>query len=102
MDNTTKEHIRQCLERFAEPMDKREFTREAYNKLFPMGEVKTPLETVKLGANHFDKLKTRGPTDSLGAMHQTLSDPVVILPKEREGKEAHLYIKTFREEADRR
>jgi hypothetical protein len=84
------------LETMAVPMDIRKFTREEYNRLFPEGKVKTPFGEVKLGAGQFDKLAAKGREKLLGAMYQTLTDPVVILPETRNGKDSRLYIKTFK------
>jgi hypothetical protein len=87
--------ITEKLESMAVPMDRQEFTRGEYNTLFPEGKVKTPLATVKLGAHQFERLKERKREKLLGAMRQTLEDPIVILPEERDGKTAHVYIKNL-------
>ena len=81
-------------------MDRRKFTREEYSKLFPSGTVKTPLEKVKLGAHQFEKLKMKHREKLLGAMKQTLEDPVVILEEVRDGAVSHIYIKSFFNKAD--
>jgi hypothetical protein len=89
------------LESMAVPMDIREFSRDEYNKLFPMGTVKTPIGEVKIGANQFDKLsnKDKGSRRMLiGAMRQTLSDPVAIIKEQENGRDAHVYIKSFKKE----
>jgi hypothetical protein len=103
------------LENMAVPMDIREFSRDAYNKLFPMGTVKTPIGEVKIGANQFDKLskKDKGSRQMLiGAMRQTFSDPIAIIKEQEEssaeaegrgsppdGREACVYIKSFKKES---
>jgi hypothetical protein len=83
---------------FAVPMDKREFTNEEYNRVFPRGTVATPIGEVKVGQNQFSKLaeKDGGNRQGLiGAMRQTLSDPVVII-RELEGTRlADVFIKSF-------
>ena len=84
------------LESMAVPMDKRIFTREEYNKLFPEGKLNTPLGEVKVGKGQFYKLAAKGRKGLLGAMYQTLTDPAVILPEMRDGKKCRLYIKTFK------
>ncbi|GHV93238.1 hypothetical protein AGMMS50268_37410 [Spirochaetia bacterium] len=89
------------LETMAVPMDIREFSRNEYNRLFPMGTVQTPIGEVKIGANQFDKLskKDNGSRQMLiGAMRQTLSDPIVIIKEQEDGREAHVYIKSFKKE----
>ncbi|GHV54762.1 hypothetical protein AGMMS49579_16000 [Spirochaetia bacterium] len=49
------EEIREKLETMAVPMDKRELTKDEYNKLFPESRVKTPIEEVKLGEHQLEK-----------------------------------------------
>jgi hypothetical protein len=91
-------YILERLETLAVPMDEREFSREEYIKTFPRGTVATPIGEVKIGQNQFAKLaeKDGGRRRGLiGAMHQTLSDPVVII-REREGdRAADVFIKSF-------
>jgi hypothetical protein len=84
------------LNEYAVPMNKTEFTREEYNRLFPEGKIKTPLGEVKLGEGQFDKLEAKKRKYLLAAMYQTLTDPVLILLENRDGKEAQLYIKSFK------
>jgi hypothetical protein len=84
------------LETMAIPMERYNFTREEYNRLFPRGAVDTPMGKVRLGKNQFEKLKNKERTDLMGAMYQTLSDPVVILSEEKEGQSSLLYIKSFK------
>ena len=88
------------LESMAVPMEARIFTREEYNRLFPEGKLNTPLGIVKLGKSQFDKLAAKGRVDLLGAVYQTLTDPIVILPEVRNGKDSRLYIKSFKEKPD--
>ena len=94
--NETVNRITAKLESMAVPMDRRIFTREEYNKLFPEGKLNTPLGEVKVGKGQFYKLAAKRRQELLGAMYQTLTDPIVILPEMRDGKECHLYIKTFK------
>ena len=97
--NDISESVRQIkekLESMAVPMDAREFTREEYNQLFPEGKLNTPLGEVKLGKGQFDKLAAKGRQKLLGAMYQTLTDPIVVLSEMRGGKNSRLYIKTFK------
>ena len=95
MDEARRQEITEKLETMAVPMEKAEFTREEYNKLFPEGKIRTPVETVKLGAHQFERLKERKREKLLGAMKQTLEDPIVILNENRGGKPARVYIKSF-------
>jgi hypothetical protein len=82
------------LDRYAVPMMEVEYSREAYNKLFKGGYVKTPINTVKMGTDQFEKLGRKdsgGRRSYIGAAYQTLTDPVVIL---KEGTD-DVYIKSF-------
>jgi hypothetical protein len=84
------------LDQQAVPMEYVEFTRREYDRLFPHRRLKSPIEVVKLGAGQFEKLLQNGRENYLGAMHQTLTDPVIILEEIREGEKSHLYIKSFK------
>jgi hypothetical protein len=82
------------LDMFAVPMMEMEYSRENYNKLFKGGFVKTPIGTVRMGSDQFDKLarKDGGARKSyLGAAWQTLTDPVMVIG---EGDD-RVYIKSF-------
>ena len=84
------------LEDLAVPMMEVEYSNDEYNRLFPEGTVKTPIKTVKMGADQFAKLgrKDNGGRQSyIGAAYQTLTDPVVII---KEGND-DVYIKSFAE-----
>jgi hypothetical protein len=83
------------LENLAVPMTEIEFNKENYRSLFPCGKVQTPLGEVKIGENQYEKLRDRDDgarRKILGAMHQTLTDPVAII---NEGK-TQVYIKSFK------
>jgi predicted AlkP superfamily pyrophosphatase or phosphodiesterase len=36
----------------------------------------------------------------IGAMRQTLADPIVIVPEEKDGRKAYLFIKSFKDTED--
>jgi predicted AlkP superfamily pyrophosphatase or phosphodiesterase len=83
----------------AVPMDVREFNRKEYREVFPQGTVKTPIGEVKIGKNQFEKMAEKdngGRRSLIGAMRQTLADPVVIVPEEKDGRKAYLFIKSFK------
>jgi len=91
------------LDLLAVPMDVREFNRQKYREVFPQGTVKTPIGEVKIGKNQFEKMaeKDNGKRRCLiGAMRQTLADPIVIIPEEKDGRKAYLFIKSFRNTED--
>jgi ribosomal protein L10 len=88
------------LESMAIPMDYRDFSKDEYRKVFPQGVVKTPIGEVKIGRNQFTKLaeKDNGNRKGLiGAMRQTLSDPIVIITEEAENRKAYIFLKSFNE-----
>ena len=70
------------LEKNVSPLKELELNRENWNKMFPDGTVKTPVGTVKLGENQFDKLRRNDRNNLLAAMYETLSNPALILEKE--------------------
>ena len=87
------------LDLWAVPMDVREFNRQEYREVFPQGTVKTPIGEVKIGKNQFEKMaeKDNGKRRCLiGAMRQTLADPIIIVPEEKYGRKAYLFIKSFK------
>jgi hypothetical protein len=90
-ENATKEVLKKKLEDMSVPMDIVVFNRENYDKLFPDGMVETPLGEVKLGDNQYEKLKERERTGLLGALKQTLTDPVVVYSSGG----AEVYAKSF-------
>ena len=97
-DTSTIESILKKLASLAVPMDEREFTNEEYNRVFPRGIVDTPIGEVKIGQNQFLKLdeKDGGSRQGLiGAMRQTLSDPVIIIREREEARIADVFIKSF-------
>ena len=99
MGEEQRREITEKLETMAVPMDRRDFTREEYEKLFPRGTVETPIGLVKIGKNQFEKLKNRddGTRQHLmGAMYQTLNDPVVVISENSTDEKAvNIYVKSF-------
>ena len=101
IDTPTVEGILQKLVSLAVPMDKYDFSKEEYKKVFPQGRIKTPLGEVEIGKNQYEKLRDRdgGKRQSLiGAMRQTLSDPVIVIAEAEGDRKAEVYIKSFRDE----
>jgi len=70
------------LDKNVSPLVEVKLNRENWNKLFPTGSVETPVGTVKLGENQFDKLQKSDRNNLLGAMYETLSNPAIVLEKE--------------------
>lgn len=71
-----------ALEKNAVPLKELRLNRENWNRLFPDGTVETPVATVKLGENQFEKLQKDDRKNLLGAMYETLTKPSVVLEKE--------------------
>lgn len=102
-DTSTVEIILEKLAVFAVPIDERDFSNEEYNRVFPRGTVATPIGEVKIGRNQFSKLaeKDGGSRRGLiGAMRQTLEDPVVIIQEREDERLADIFIKSFLTGAD--
>lgn len=70
------------LDKNVSPLIEVELNRENWSKLFPTGTLETPIGTVKLGENQFEKLQKTDRNNLLAAMYETLSNPAVILEKE--------------------
>ena len=99
MEQNVINRITEKLETMAVPIDEREFSIGEYRKVFPQGAVKTPIGEVKIGKNQFIKLaeKDDGKRQGLiGAMYQTLSDPIAIIQEEEEDRKAYVFIKSFK------
>jgi len=79
------------------PLKTRELSKDEYKGLFPRGTEKTPLSTVKIGENQFEKMETKGRKGLVSAMYWTLKEPSVILDELRDGEESRIYIKSFRD-----
>jgi len=91
------------LDIWAVPIDVREFSKKEYREVFPQGTVRTPIGEVKIGKNQFEKMeeKDNGKRRRLiGAMRQTLADPIVIVQEEKDGRKAYLFIKSFKNMED--
>jgi hypothetical protein len=104
-DNETVIRITAKLEALAVSMDVRDFSIKEYREVFPQGTVKTPIGEVKIGKNQFAKMseKDNGKRQGLiGAMQQTLADPVAIIQEEKDSRKAHVFIKSFKNTEDPR
>jgi hypothetical protein len=92
-----KLELEQNLNKLAVLMDKIEFTRENYDKLFPEGKVDTPLGRVKMGSNQLAKLESKQRQGILGGVYQTLTKPCIVIKEHRPNENpVHLYVKTFK------
>jgi hypothetical protein len=93
-----KKRLKRKFVEMAEPMKQVDYTRENYDKLFPDSKVSTPTGEVNMGKHQFEKLKANDRENLLGAMYQTLTNPVVIINKDDNGKKAKLYSKSFKDD----
>lgn len=76
-----------------------DYTRENYNKLFPRGKCKTPIGTIKMSDNQFERFATKDNSARIkfmGALQQCLQRPDVIIGKtDNKGRYSKLYLKAF-------
>ena len=103
IDNGTVTRITSKLELWGAYMDIRGFSRKEYREVFPQGTVQTPIGEVKIGKNQFEKMaeKDNGKRQELiGAMRQTLADPITIIQEEKDGRKAYVFIKSFKNTVD--
>ena len=76
-------------------------TRDNYKKLFDRGYVESPIETLKMGENQYEKFKRTDRNNLLAAAYMTLTQPSLILEKEtydeksEQFKPVHVYGKSF-------
>ncbi|GAB6393617.1 MAG: PBECR2 nuclease fold domain-containing protein [Treponematales bacterium] len=61
----------------------------------PRGGVQSPLETVIVEKKIMNKLVRKHRQDILGAIRPTITDPLVIINENREGRKYHVYVKPF-------
>ena len=90
-----KSKIKQLFQDEAIPLPNIPFTRENYNKLFPLGITETPLGIVKLGEHQFEKLQALNRDYLLGAIHETLKNPLVVILENKDNNKSKLYVKSF-------
>jgi hypothetical protein len=90
-----KKRLREKFQNMETHMDKVEYTRENYDGLFPDNKVSTPVGEVKLRNDQFKKLKRKERGNFLGAMNQTLTDPIAVINEDREGKKSKVFGKSF-------
>ena len=91
-----KKRLKRKFVEMAEPMNQLDYTRENYDRLFPDSKISTPIGYVNLGKHQFEKLKENDRENLLGAMYQTLLDPIVVINENDNGKKAQLYSKSFK------
>jgi hypothetical protein len=90
-----KKRLKSKFEKLAVPMNQIDYTYENYDRFFPNSEISTPIGKIALRNDQFKKLKRKGRQNLLGAMHQTLTDPIAIINEDREGGKAKLFSKSF-------
>ena len=88
-----KAEIAKKLEELAVPRLRVEYTEENFKKLFgEWNRVETPAGRVTVPRSQFIKLKDRNREGWLGAVYQTITDPILIIQETTDKK---LYVKTF-------
>jgi hypothetical protein len=91
--NQIKARLNRKFTDMAESMNQVDYTQDNYDRLFPNSKVSTPIGEVKLGGHQFEKLGNKR-KHLLGAMHQTLTDPIAII--NNDDKKTKLFSKTFK------
>jgi len=96
-----KKRLKDKFDELAEPMNQVEFTRENYDRLFPESKVSTPIGDVNLGGHQFEKLYKEKRQKYLGAMYQTLTDPIAVINEKDNKREAQLFSKSFKNDEEK-
>jgi len=92
-----RKRLSQKLFRMAVSKNKVEYTRENFDMIFPDNKIMSPIGEIKLGEHQFEKLKG-GREHLLGAMSQVLSEPIIIIDEDNNGKKAKLFTKSFNDD----
>ena len=93
------------LYRTAEPLHTVNLTPELWSQYFPDGTVQSPIESVKMGRNQFEKLDQPDRNHLLDGLHETLLRPSMILnttgfdKTENKWNPIHIYAKSFYHES---
>ena len=96
-----KETLETVLNATAVELPELPLTQENYEKLFDRGYVESPIETLKMGENQYQKFKRSDRNNLLAAAYMTLTQPSLILEKEtydekaEQFKPVHVYGKSF-------
>jgi len=91
-----RKRLKSKFDELAEPMKQIEFTRENYNSLFSNNYVSTPVGRIKIGEHQYEKLEKEKRHKYLGAMHQTLTDPIAVIIQEDNRGKVKLFSKSFK------
>ena len=96
-----KETLETVLNATAVELPELSVTRDNYKKLFDRGYVESPIETLKMGENQYEKFQRSDRNNLLAAAYMTLTQPSLILEKEtydeksEQFKPVHVYEKSF-------
>jgi len=91
----------QALVETATPLKKIAYTKENYDLLFSNEVLESPIETLKMGANQFEKFGQPDRYYLLAAAYQTLTTPSIVFENETFDKKTnavksvHIYGKSF-------
>lgn len=91
LNEDEKKHLQEVLKNNAVAFPSVPFSEENFKKYLGT-PINTPNGKVKLGENQFEKLKKKNRQDLIGAIHDTLENPVFIA-EEKSG--TTLYVKSF-------
>lgn len=100
MQEIFNDTLKNALKEVAVPLQEVDFTRENYNRLFPRNRIQTPIESVKMGENQFEKMDAKERQKLMLAAHDTLASPDIVVREMRktvfgDERPAHLYAKSF-------
>ncbi|MBC6713582.1 hypothetical protein [Treponema sp. Marseille-Q3903] len=95
-----KDILKEVLKEKAEELPRIEFSQKSYDALFPRGRIQTPIENVKLGSHQFEKLDAKKRQFILGAVHEVLHTPDLIIDELRKNvfgteEKSHIYAKSY-------
>lgn len=98
-----RNNLKNALSKTATEILNVEFSRDNYNTLFPLAQVDSPIEHIKLGENQFEKLEKKHREKYLSLVYETLTKPSLVINEQRisdNGNEiSHNYIKSFVDES---
>ena len=97
----TQKLVEYAMDSSAVELPEVEYSRENYNKYFNRGNIESPVESLKMGNNQFEKFNQPDRSNLIAAAYLTLKQPSVVIEKEtydeksESFKPLHVYGKSF-------
>ncbi len=97
----TQKLVEYAMDSSAVELPEVEYSRENYNKYFNRGNIESPVESLKMGNNQFEKFNQPDRSNLIAAAYLTLKQPSVVIEKETYDEESesfkplHVYGKSF-------